>query len=488
MSKPTPTKTTNPIHFEDLDPKRFEDLVRELIYDFKEWRTIEATGKGGADDGFDIRAIERLGETVLDDDCVETVHPMDGNLWMIQCKREKSIGPTKLKQILADIDPKEPPYGYILAASVNFSKKAYDAFREELRARGVMEFYLWGKPELEALLHQPKNDRILFTFFGISNVSRRRSRATEIRFGVTNKNRIMRAFGENPDYAKILVRDSKDTKYPYSGGYPDFEERPRWKEYRVVGYHPLGLVVKVKHQYAFYDADAGTFDVAEHGSLIFRDSDPDDRRREQSEQNELVRDFWENLPRKNQAEFQLNGLLSYDSMLVIDDKGDNWNDFPHVFIDFVGGNGPIKGYFDYLKVGPDQVSLEELKEVKRFPDKFPKPTFGTIYEQEPLPLMDGLAEQFLSYREGFDTLYDLDGIFDHLVERDIGLVRKEGKEDGYLQVTHKYKVKAGDLEKDQPHLMWNIERQAGRKPEESDMITFIEFRRAHEWQFRKSKS
>lgn len=30
------------IHFEDLDPHRFEDLVRELIYDFRDWQTIEA--------------------------------------------------------------------------------------------------------------------------------------------------------------------------------------------------------------------------------------------------------------------------------------------------------------------------------------------------------------------------------------------------------------------------------------------------------------
>ena len=121
MVKVAPTKTTNPIHFEDLDPKRFEDLVRELIYDFKEWQSIEATGKGGADDGFDIRAYERLGETVLDEDGIETVHPMDGNLWMIQCKREKQIGPSKLKTILNDVDPNSPPYGYILAAPVNFS-------------------------------------------------------------------------------------------------------------------------------------------------------------------------------------------------------------------------------------------------------------------------------------------------------------------------------------------------------------------------------
>jgi hypothetical protein len=90
------TKTLNPLHFEALEPHRFEDLVRQLIYDFKDWQSIEATGQGGSDDGFDIRAREK-NEVILnkeDEDNEEEVvgqHPMEGNLWMVQCKREKSI-------------------------------------------------------------------------------------------------------------------------------------------------------------------------------------------------------------------------------------------------------------------------------------------------------------------------------------------------------------------------------------------------------------
>src|SRR5206468_3142832 len=57
-SKPHVTRTMAPIHFEDLDPHRFEDLVRQLAYDFRQWQSIESTGRGGADDGFDIRAYE----------------------------------------------------------------------------------------------------------------------------------------------------------------------------------------------------------------------------------------------------------------------------------------------------------------------------------------------------------------------------------------------------------------------------------------------
>src|SRR5262249_59580894 len=45
--KPAPTLTTGPLHLEDLEPHRFEDLVRRLIYDFRSWRQLEAIGPGG---------------------------------------------------------------------------------------------------------------------------------------------------------------------------------------------------------------------------------------------------------------------------------------------------------------------------------------------------------------------------------------------------------------------------------------------------------
>jgi hypothetical protein len=52
---PKITCTIGPFHFEDSDPKRFEDLIRALANDFKDWQSIEATGRSGSDDGIDIR-------------------------------------------------------------------------------------------------------------------------------------------------------------------------------------------------------------------------------------------------------------------------------------------------------------------------------------------------------------------------------------------------------------------------------------------------
>jgi hypothetical protein len=85
--KPIPTRTTGPLHFEDLEPHRFEDLVRRLIYDFRPWRHLEATGRSGSDDGFDARGFEiTLGHSVpdqTDEDAVEDKEAED-RIWLIR--------------------------------------------------------------------------------------------------------------------------------------------------------------------------------------------------------------------------------------------------------------------------------------------------------------------------------------------------------------------------------------------------------------------
>lgn len=484
MKKGTPTRTTNPIHFEDLDPKRFEDLVRELIYDFRDWQTIEATGKGGDDDGFDIRAYERTYSKLVDHDGKEIERPMDGNLWMIQCKREKSIPPSKITKILDDIDPSNPPYGYILAAATNFSKKSYDVFREKLSALGVLEFYLLGNAALETELHQPKNDRILFTFFGISNVRRKQSRATEIRTVVNVKNRVSQALGESPTHKWILARDSKDDRYPYKSKYSDFADRPRWQDYEVMELHPLGIIVAVVFCYGFVDEDKRTFDIAgpsltgKNPSSHFRDSNEDKTAREEIR---LVRDFWERLPRANQAMFRKNGIIRFKDILLVDDKGDSWHSEPHIFVDYQDGS-PITGETDFMLRGVSEVSLDGFRRERIFPDVFTESSFGTMHEGN-LALSEKLVEQFLSYRGNLDTLYDVDGRYDHLKVGDVVAIRKVSKDERFLQLTHRYEIGGSDLLKNHAHLGWGIREQIGRDVEASDVIKVIEVRSCQRWQW-----
>jgi hypothetical protein len=48
--------------FEDIEPHRLEDLVHELIYDFRDWHSIEAAGQARDDAGFDIPSLRAITE------------------------------------------------------------------------------------------------------------------------------------------------------------------------------------------------------------------------------------------------------------------------------------------------------------------------------------------------------------------------------------------------------------------------------------------
>jgi len=176
-----PTRTLNPLPFNDLEPHRFEDLIRQLAYEFRRWKSLEATGRAGSDGGIDIRATElvpvdeeRLEE--LEEDSI-TEAAFQERLWIFQCKREKALPPKRLRKVVEEslASLAGPPHGFILAVASDISKDARDAFREEMVARGVEEFLIWAKSELEDFLFQPNNDRLLFAYFWISLQPRRRS-------------------------------------------------------------------------------------------------------------------------------------------------------------------------------------------------------------------------------------------------------------------------------------------------------------------------
>jgi hypothetical protein len=494
MAKAKVSRTYGPIHFEDLDPHRFEDLVRQLIYEYKPWQTIEATGRSGNDGGFDVRAYETIGQSNRpgnEDEDVEEISPMEGNLWMIQAKREKEIGPKRIKEILDDIDAKNAPYGYILAAAANFSKDSYDTFRDELRKKEVMEFYLWGKAEMEDMLHLPKNDHILFAFFGFSLVSRRRSRATQIRQVVINKNKLFRVLGEKPSYRQpVLLRDSKDAKYPYQTSYKDFKERPRWREYNAVEYHPLGLLVRVCEYFAYVDTAKKEYDYTQGASLIYRESDSEEDKKGQQEAKDKVEDYWEHLPRRHRAKFIRHGLVRYDEMVVIDDKGDSWYKFPHIFVDFEGPSGPFAGSVEFLKVGESHIWLEDCKRVKKFPPSFPLPKIGEVHDSKVITLGDQHFRMLTHGEEGFHALFDTDGKYDFLKQRDVVPIenKAEGNTKYYLQITHVERVRVKDYLKGNEHLIRDVEQQIGRKPNPEEFLNVHEFKKTYDFAIDRMKN
>ena len=80
------TRTTNQLHFEDLDPIRFEELILAMAYKWRRWESINHFGKLGSDDGIDIEATENLYDRE--------------RMYIFQCKRYIKISQSQLKKIV----------------------------------------------------------------------------------------------------------------------------------------------------------------------------------------------------------------------------------------------------------------------------------------------------------------------------------------------------------------------------------------------------
>jgi len=363
---------------------------------------------------------------------------------MIQGKREKEIGPKRVQAIVAEADIKTPPYGYILAASANFSKESYDIFREELRKKGVMEFYLWGKAELEDMLYLPKNDRLLFTFFGISLVSKRRSRVTELRAGVITKNKLYKILGDNYHFnTPILVRDLKDIKYPYKDDYTDFDKYPRWKEYIAFEHHPLGILCHCHEYYAYIDYDKKEFDFTKLFDLTTNyhviELDPEKRRIE-SEKHELTLDTWNFIPNCNKGYITIDGLIKYSDILLVDSIGDISHKCAHIYVDYNKNDDPFAGYIKTFRIigGGEEFYSDEYSRIKIFPEKHTKLPVTKIYKKKMVLLND---ESYKAFQEcKLDELYDMDDKYGFLKPRDVIQIYNKAQkgEKRFIQITHKY--------------------------------------------------
>ena len=341
------TRTLNPLPFEHLEPKRFEDLVRQLIYDFRMWAALEATGRSGSDDGFDARAIELVpspqGVEREPDEDGEAVEPHSQRVWLIQCKREKAIGPSKIVKYLEAIPPEsiEGLYGLVFAAACDFSKATRDACRAWCRDRGVQELHIWGRGEIEDQLFQPKNDNLLFAYFGISLQIRRQAAGTRIRRAITLKRRI-RKMQESATWpgAPIIIRDPTDDRYPVfdQAGWErgDYLWRPAWS--CGAGIH--GLKVIVRQHDGYYDPDTHDWDFATGFNSIFpREAESLWPAPAALGKSDDILHAWGGMPQRHQMHFRLVGEIPYGEIIEIDQEPDDFSDYPVVFTSF----RPCKG-------------------------------------------------------------------------------------------------------------------------------------------------
>lgn len=377
------TKTLNPLPFEHLEPHRFEDLVRQLTYGFRPWRALEATGRSGSDEGFDIRGWEIAGNEEIDENDDPEESPGIGlnedRSWLIQCKREKMITPSKLIDHLEKItlDSGSPLHGLMLVAPCDFSKKTRDNFRVWCASHQIAEYYLWGRAELEDLLFQRDYDHLLFAYFGISIQIRKRSARTRLRSLLSIKRQVVRHLGgvNSQRHLRVLLRDPDAREYPYKEDVPEFDERPTWRVYEFIGHWHSGVVFRIKTHFAYIASNGVKWDYEKR---IRTDNNmqepwaPD----EDETLTRRARHFWDRLPPENRGTFELTGCIQYEDILAIDEHGDDWHKGPHMYVTFNrNGNGPFSGVqFEMLTYSPHVRSYDvQWKDrIKHFPNTYPR--------------------------------------------------------------------------------------------------------------------
>ena len=396
---PQPTRTFGPLHFEDLEPHRFEDLVRQLVYDFRQWRSLEATGRTGSDQGIDIRAIDMMPsvDTVYEDEVVEEEPAAvrdsgwRDRLWLVQCKREASIGPKRVRDIVCDniSNLKEPLHGYILVAACDFSKSARDAFNDECVKYGLGEYYIWGKAEIEDQLFLPKNDHLLFAYFGISLQVRRRSMRSDLRMRLSLKRKLTKELGEvnSPrQFVMVLIRDPRDEYYPHIESVDQFIRSPRWRYWGFYAHQPpdhLAFVYKQHFAYVnwgakeydvLHDYDAGIPSYPGVAGLERDWNDPGGI-------SDRYHVYWgKNIPDVNRAWAIEARIIPYDRILAYDEIGDSYNEGPHLLVEYSSNGEPFEpGRRLSLLISAgsymsNAVLQKEAKRISFFPSEIPEQT------------------------------------------------------------------------------------------------------------------
>jgi hypothetical protein len=267
----------------------------------------------------------------------------------------------------------------------------------------------------------------------------------------------------------------------------------------VSEYHPLGLVLHMQEYFAYVDVEKKEFDFSDAVSRIRRDSDPPEEGDERRKLLKRVEDFWDHLGRRNQAIFCRDGLVKYEAILVIDDKGDVWHKFPHIYADFDARTGPFAGVFEYVKIGRGQIGADrsygiaEWKRIKVFPDVFPEAKIGKVHLDRVLELDSHTFRMFMSGNDSVGSFLDIHGKYGFLAQRDVIRLPK-GPKDGdaqpYVQITHKRAMKLSEYLNEhggEEYYRQELSRRVGRAVKDNETIIIFEFKRTYEWKFDPDK-
>lgn len=189
-----PTKTTNNLHFEDLSPERFEDLIRDIFYKERKWLELYPYGKKGKDGGIDILAIEENNGIKI--------------VWAVQCKRYQKIKKgdlTKIIDTLKTNNSKTLPDILLLAFACDISKENKNYFDDYSKTNGVNKAIIWTGSFIESKLYNDLPE-LLYKYFDINLNKKKNEKANSISEKIKKRDILKKEFYKPFDPIK-----------PYSG-------------------------------------------------------------------------------------------------------------------------------------------------------------------------------------------------------------------------------------------------------------------------------
>lgn len=332
------TKTMGRLHFDDLEPIRFEELCLSIVYRMRRWATLDHLGKMGSDGGVDIRACEQLENGKK-------------NIHHFQCKRYTKLTKTELRKIVNDYSAKNPNKAdyYYLVTACSLSKEYLDYFNGLCEKAGFRNVIVWTASILEALLYDNYHD-LLFVFFGVNMTSKRNDRIAAIRRNIELKHKMREDFlksftslsnderrellsspWKKFKHSDVLIRSIYDTKYPdntrltgdNSAGYFRAEVFDFYHNGLQVGASPYGMTAKVKVKEWI---DGEEVDAIEEMHL------------------------------------RVIGCIPFENIIAYDADGDEYYRFPHLFCDFPNGSDPFEEIL-YLTDSRLSIDKERIVEV-----------------------------------------------------------------------------------------------------------------------------
>ena len=185
-----PTKTTNNLHFEDLSPERFEDLIRDIFYNEKKWLELYPYGKKGKDGGIDILAIEENNGRRI--------------VWGVQCKRYQKIQKSDLTQIIDTIKIKNSklPDVLLLTFTCDISKENKNYLDIYAKTNGINKSIIWTSSFIESKLYNDSPE-LLYKYFDINLGKKKSGKANSISGIIKKRDKLRKEFYRSFDPNKI---------------------------------------------------------------------------------------------------------------------------------------------------------------------------------------------------------------------------------------------------------------------------------------------